>query len=143
MKSFGQRDYRLIYSKRIGAYSIITNEKKQFLVVHSQDDYYFLVGGGIEHNEDPTEALKREAIEETGYSLDIITFVGKAENHWVSPQYPTLSQHNIGYFYIAKLNEKITDPIENEPVIWVSLHELEKKLFHKHHLYMIKKLQTI
>ncbi|WP_207696126.1 8-oxo-dGTP diphosphatase [Enterococcus sp. DIV0212c] len=140
MKSFGQRNYELTYSCRTGSYGIITNQSGDYLVVQSSDGNLFLVGGKIEEGEDPITALEREAIEETGFVLQVNEFIGKAEKHWVSPQYSDLSQHNIGYFYTCSLGEKITDPIEDEPMIWVSLEQLEKNLFHEHHLYMIRSI---
>lgn len=30
-------------------------------------------------------------------------------------------------------------PIEKEPLLWGSLSDLEKNLFHEHHLYMVRK----
>ncbi|MGY3778813.1 NUDIX domain-containing protein [Isobaculum melis] len=144
MKSFGQRDDTLIYAPRKGAYAIIQNTENQFLVVESPDKELFLVGGGIEGEETPIEALHRETLEETGYTIQIEQNLGEAEKHFVSWRYPTLSQHNIGYFYVCSLEEKIAEPIETEPMKWVTLDKLESHLFHEHHLYMVKKaLQNI
>ncbi|MBO0439899.1 NUDIX domain-containing protein [Candidatus Enterococcus ikei] len=93
----------------------------------------------MKKGEDPVETVKREAIEEIGFSLNVGEFIGKAEKHWVSPQYSTLSQHNIGYFYVCTLADKIAVPLEKEPMRWVSLEIVEENLFHEHHLYMLKK----
>lgn len=139
MKSFGKRNDKLIYRRRVGAYAVILNQDGKYLVIECSEGYLFLVGGGIEKGENPVVALKREAIEEIGFSLNIGEFIGKAEKHWVSPQYSDLSQHNIGYFYACTLVDKVQTPLETEPMRWVSLETLEKKLFHEHHLYMLKK----
>lgn len=139
MESFGKRNNSLTYSHLVGGYAVIQNQNGEYLVVQSSDKYLFLVGGGIENGEAPIEALKREALEEIGFNLSIGEFIGKAEKHWVSPQYPDLSQHNIGYFYACTLAKKVAEPLETEPMRWVSLETIEKKLFHEHHLYMLKK----
>lgn len=140
MISFGQRDDTLEYRKREGAYGIIKNSEGRFLVVKDKDENLHLIGGGIEEGENPIEALLREAIEETGYKIRVKELVGIAEKHWVSPKYPDWSQHNIGFIYECDLLEQVSLPIESEPMLWVTLNDLEKSLFHEHHLYMVKKL---
>lgn len=53
--------------------------------------------------------------------------------------YPQYSQHNIGILYKCTLLDKISDPIEKEKMKWVDYDYLQQYLFHKHHLYLIKK----
>lgn len=138
MKTFGKRDQCLNYWKRTGAYAVIQNEDGEFLCVEDSSGYLFLVGGGIEENESPELALLRECVEETGYEMQIIEFIGEAEKHWVSAKYPNDSQHNIGILYAGKLLKKVANPIETEEMRWVSLNHLEKHIYHEHHLYLIK-----
>ncbi|MHC5375252.1 NUDIX domain-containing protein [Enterococcus sp. LJL120] len=142
MESFGKREHRLEYKKRIGAYGIIQNAQQKFLTVAATDGYLFLVGGGLEEKDEPIAALQREILEETGFSAHVSKFLGQAEKHWVSPQYPEWPQHNIGYFYACQLLEKIAEPVEKEPIFWASMAELEQKLFHEHHLYMVKQFEN-
>lgn len=139
MKTFGKKEASLVYTPRVGAYAIIQNSENLFLVVESLAKELYLVGGGIEGEEAPVDALHRETLEETGYTIQIGQYLGSAEKHFVSAKYPTLSQHNIGHFYCCSLGEKIKEPIETEPMRWVTLDALEKNLFHEHHLYMVKK----
>ena len=139
MISFGKRDDTLEYKKRKGAYAVIKNSDELFLVIKDKDGYFYLVGGGVDEGEEPTEALYREAIEETGYKIKINELIGTAEKHWVSEKYPDWSQHNIGIFYKCDLLEQVALPIEVEPMLWVTLNDLEKYLFHEHQLYMVKK----
>lgn len=54
-----------------------------------------LPGGVIDKNESPEAAVKREMLEETGYSSDEITFLYKA-----SPN-PAIN-NNTAYFYLAR-----------------------------------------
>ncbi|WP_339212730.1 NUDIX domain-containing protein [Solibacillus sp. FSL W8-0372] len=138
MKTFGKRNDDLNYCKRTGAYAVIQNEKGQFLCVEEVNGYLFLAGGGIEAGETSEQALLRECIEETGYKVEIVKFIGEAERHWVSTKYPKDSQHNIGILYACELLEKVAEPVEIEPVRWVSFNELEERLFHEHHLYLVK-----
>lgn len=138
MQTFGERDYDLEYRKRIGSYGIIKDCGGKFLVVEDEENNYYLIGGRIEDGENPTDALSRESLEEAGYAVEVLRFMGMAEKHWVSSKYSDWSQHNIGFFYMCRLGEKVADPLEKEAMSWVTLSDLEKKLFHEHHLYMVK-----
>ncbi|ATP40496.1 NTP pyrophosphohydrolase [Solibacillus sp. R5-41] len=143
MKTFGNRNYDLNYWKRTGAYAVIQNDHLQFLCVEDLDGNLFLVGGGVEADESPECALLRESIEETGHKIQIVKIIGKAERHWVSARYPRDSQHNIGILYACELLEKIAEPVEKETMRWVDFNDLEKHLFHEHHLYLIKQYLNI
>ncbi|MYL61544.1 NUDIX domain-containing protein, partial [Virgibacillus halodenitrificans] len=79
MKIFGERNYDLNYWKRTGAYAVIQNHQQQFLCVEDLDGNLFLVGGGVEADEAPENALLRESIEETGHKIQIVETIGKAE----------------------------------------------------------------
>lgn len=138
MEIFGERNYDLEYKKRYAVYGVIQNEQGQFLCVKDLDGNYFLVGGGIEDGESPESALLRESIEETGYKIQIVEFIGNAQRHWVSKKYPNDSQRNIATLYVCKLLEKIAEPIESETMCWIGFNELEENLFHEHHLYLMK-----
>lgn len=138
MITFGERDYKLNYWKRTGAYAVIQNDRQQFLCVKDSNGLLFLVGGGVDEGESPENALLRESIEETGHEIRIVEEIGKAERHWISSKYPSDSQHNVGILYAAELLEKVAEPVEQEIMCWVDYSELEKNLLHEHHLYLIK-----
>lgn len=143
MKTFGERDYKLNYWKRTGAYAVIQNDQQHFLCVKDSDGLLFLIGGGVDKGESPENALLRESIEETGHEIQIIKNIGKAERHWVSSKYPDDSQHNIGFLYTAELLEKVAEPVEKEVMCWVGYDELKENLLHEHHLYLIKQYLNI
>ena len=140
MKSFGKRNDNLEYRSRNGAYAVIQNESGQFLCVEDQDRNLYLIGGGIEADETPEEALIRESVEETGYKINIVKKIGKAEKHWVSEKYPKYSQHNVATVYDCQLLDKISEPIEKEKMKWVNYESLANFLFHEHHLYLVNQL---
>lgn len=39
----------------------------------------------------------------------------------------------------AIIKNKVSEPIEKESLSWVYFNDLERHLFHEHHLYMAKK----
>lgn len=61
---------------------------------------YKLPGGGIEENEKPEEAFKREVLEETGCKVEIIKELGTTE------EYKTLDNFKqISYVFVGKVLE--------------------------------------
>jgi 8-oxo-dGTP pyrophosphatase MutT (NUDIX family) len=52
---------------RVSLKAIIRNAKGEVLVVKEQSDNWSLPGGGIDHGESDTEALRRELMEEVAY----------------------------------------------------------------------------
>ena len=54
---------------RKGARAILKHHDQFVLIYHDEWNLYTLPGGGIETNEDPLAALKREIKEETGFSI--------------------------------------------------------------------------
>ncbi len=52
-----------------GARGIVLKEQDVLLLYYEHKDFYTLPGGGIQTGETPLEALKREVLEETGYTV--------------------------------------------------------------------------
>lgn len=48
---------------------IVTDDQGRILLARENDDAWDLLGGGLEHNENPLEGLKREIMEETGLTV--------------------------------------------------------------------------
>ena len=66
---------------RMGARGIIKNEGKIVLFNKANKNEYKLPGGGIDEGENPYEAFKREALEETGCEIEIEELIGSIEEH--------------------------------------------------------------
>lgn len=59
-----------IFSKRtVGARALIIKDNKILLIKHTYIDNWYSVGGGVEKNESPLQAVKREIAEEVGIKL--------------------------------------------------------------------------
>ena len=70
------------YSLRLSARGIvIRNDGKIALQYKEKKNQYKLVGGGIENNEEPSIAFKREALEEAGCEIDIVKKLGIIEEY--------------------------------------------------------------
>lgn len=65
------------YRKRSGAYVIIERKEDNKVAIATVDRDYFLLGGGIEEGETAIETIKREVIEEAGYTIKNIQYFDK------------------------------------------------------------------
>lgn len=59
-----------------GVNAIITNQEKYLLVRRKDLNIWTLPGGAVEHNEDPVDAVIREALEETGTTIKVKSLNG-------------------------------------------------------------------
>jgi 8-oxo-dGTP pyrophosphatase MutT (NUDIX family) len=128
--------------ERHGAYALIYIEDiDSFMFTipasHINQDFYKMAGGGIEGLETPLEAVKRELIEETGYSINdnfnlicstqyLFNFkpLKIQEEYWV--------QHNTYFLYTVK---SIKDTDYPNDSYWVSkLENIPIKLLKKDYI---------
>lgn len=139
MLRIGSKKAGIQYKKRICAYAIIERIKdRKIAIATDKSDIYFLLGGGCEEDELIEETLKREIIEETGYSLRDVELFDKINSWCYNDKYGYLDVE--ATIYIAKLDKKILDPIENDHrILWVSPLEYKDKLYHKYQRYILNK----
>lgn len=139
MLRIGSKKDGIQYKKRICAYAIIERIKdKKIAIATDKSDIYFLLGGGREKDELIEETLKREIIEETGYSLTDVKFFDKINSWCYNAKYGYLDVE--ATIYIAKFDKKILAPIEKEHrILWVSPLEYKDKLYHEYQRYILNK----
>ncbi len=84
---------------RLAARGIVMREDGKIAVFNkSNKNEYKLPGGGIEGEEKPEIAFKREAMEETGCEVEIIKEIG------ITEEYKSLNNFKqISYVYVAKV----------------------------------------
>ncbi len=139
MKRIGKKVEGAIYKKRPGAYVIIErDEDNKIAIATDAIDVYFFIGGGIEENETAEEALKRETIEESGYSLKNIKIFDKVTSWCYSEANGYMDVE--ATFYIANFDKMIAKPIEEDhEIIWVNPIEYKDKLYHEYQRYILNK----
>lgn len=110
---------------RTASRGIVVNGDKIALLYKSNKNEYKLPGGGIENDEEPTEAFKREILEETGCEVEIIEKLGTSEEFKSHTNFYQLS-----HIFLAKLIKdtnqlNLTEKEINEgsKPIWVTLDE--------------------
>ena len=84
---------------RLGVRGIVIREDGKIAIFNkSNKNEYKLPGGGLEGEEKPEEAFKREVLEETGCEVEIIKSLGKTE------EYKSLNNFKqISYVFVGKV----------------------------------------
>lgn len=122
---------------RLGARGIVIREDGKIAIFNkSNKNEYKLPGGGLEGEEKPEEAFKREVLEETGCEVEIIKYLGTTE------EYKSLDNFKqISYVFIGKvikdtkqLNVTEKEKDEGAKLLWKSPEDglkLIKECFNK------------
>ena len=106
---------------RLGARGIVIREDGKIAVFNkSNKNEYKLPGGGLEGEEKPEEAFKREVLEETGCEVEITQILGTTE------EYKSLNNFKqISYVFVSKvikdtkqLNVTEKEKDEGAKLIW-------------------------
>jgi len=119
---------------------IVRNEGKLF-VYRAKDsvkneEFYRLLGGGIEFGEKAEEALRREIKEEIGAELEKIKFLRVIENIFM---FEGARGHEIVFIFEAKFKDKefykknnleVKDRKKGRKAVWVEIKKLRKSRFY-------------
>lgn len=111
---------------RLGARGIVFNDKKEIAILNkSNKNEYKLVGGGIEENEDPTIAFKREVLEESGCKVEIDDCLGiikeeKSQDNFIQTSYVYVA-HVIEDTKELNLTTKEID--EGSKLLWLKIED--------------------
>lgn len=136
MKIIGDKELNIEYKKRPGAYAIITRKEDNKIGIVTDGEFFFL-GGGIEEGETQLEALKRELIEEAGYTIknikkfdEVSSFINSEKKGYIEV---------IAYVYLAEFDKKIKEPIEKDhTVLWVKPEDYVGKMCRQWQEYILK-----
>ena len=140
MKYIGNKNQNIEYRKRPGAYAIIERKEDNKIGIvkniKNEMDFFFL-GGGIEEGETELDALKRELIEEAGYTIKNINEFDKVGAFVYAEDKGYLEV--IANVYIAEFDKKVVEPIEKDhKVLWVTAQEYTDKMSQEWQNYILK-----
>lgn len=138
MKYVGKKEENIEYRKRPGAYAIILNPNDDKIGIVTDGVDLFYLGGGIEEGETKIDALKRELIEEAGYTIKNIREFVEVGDYIHSEDHGYIEV--IANVYLVEFDEKITEPIEKDHVVlWVKPEEYVGKMFREWQRYVMQK----
>lgn len=109
--------------QRIAAYALIVREGssgKEVLLAriapHIRANGWALPGGGIDHGEDPRDALRREVYEETGLRAEPVRIVDVHSTHFTGARPDGLVEdyHGVGLIFEAEL---LPESLDVEPQV--------------------------
>ena len=123
--------------QRLAAYAIVLSVRgglaTEFSGGTGAPGSWGVPGGGIDEGENPSQAVIREAIEETGQHIEIAHLLDIQTDHWIgrSPAGIIEDFHAVRIIYAA------TCPLPTDPVVndvggttastrWVSLHQWQR-----------------
>ncbi|TFD93625.1 NUDIX hydrolase [Jeotgalibacillus sp. R-1-5s-1] len=139
MITFGEKESGIDYVLRPAVYVLIFNNKRdKIAIIRKRDGKYFLPGGGIENRETHEECLKREALEELGFQVEISTFIGSARRYFYSVN-EGIHYLNEGHFYFCSKIKEVIKPTEDDyELIWLEPDHAIDCLIHDHQKWAVK-----
>lgn len=141
MNYVGNKEENIKYTKRPGTYAIILDETEEKVGIVTDGNDYFYLGGGIENGETVLDALKRELIEESGYTIKNIEKFDEVGSYIFAEEHGYLEV--IAYVFIAKFDKKIAEPIEKDHVVlWVNPEDYIGKMCREWQEYILKEFIT-
>ena len=125
-----------VKSTHVGAYGFIIRGDEVALIKKARGGYTGLLdipGGGIEHDETPVEALKRELMEEAGVtvkSYELLTATSRTFK-WQMKKDVIEDLHHIGILYKVEVEEENVkeeaDGIDSNGCNFYKIKDLSKK----------------
>lgn len=79
---------------RVSVKGIVIDDQNRILLARESDDAWDMLGGGLDHGEDPIACLKREIQEETGLTVSKV---------WPEPKYFVTVHKASNNMYIANV----------------------------------------
>jgi 8-oxo-dGTP diphosphatase len=118
---------------------VFNEDKKLLLIHHNKLNKWLPVGGHIEPNETPDDALRREILEETGLNAEIFgsSDIGMGGNVKVNLSSPFhVNVHSVGdhdhcsFFYVCKVDKSdvILQEEEVGGFMWVKKEDLNQEI---------------
>lgn len=94
---------------RVSVKGIAIDDTGRFLITREDNGMWELMGGGLDHGEDPIVGLKREIHEETGL---VVTYVSPTPKYFITCQRLNHDTYSANVIYEIKLQDLDFTPSE-------------------------------
>ena len=140
---------KTVKSTHVGAYGFIIKDDKIALIKKARGGYTGLLdipGGGIEHNETPVEALKRELMEEAGVTVQNYELLCATSRTFQWQMEPDVIEdlHHIGIIYKVELDNydilSISE-LDTDYSKWVDINTITEDMVTPFTWYSLKELK--
>lgn len=127
---------------RRSAYALLANKNGELLVEDPSEEggKYWFIGGGIENNEDPKEALKREALEEAGMEIKIEKLISTLEYCYYHNKLLKYFK-NHAEFYLCNLVRENNKVKKGVKIRWLKINKIDENKFHTLIVNVVRKLK--
>lgn len=137
MKYINSKTKNIEYKKRKGAYAIIKRKVDNKIAIATNGVDFFYFGGGIEKKETKLEALKREMLEETGYTIKNVEIFDEIGSFFYSKTHGYIEA--ISSVYIAEFDKKCMERVEKDhSILWVKPEEYIEKMYTQWQNFILK-----
>lgn len=126
-KVFGEPQPGVEYRARPGAYGVAFDREGRAGMVFVERSVRILLGGGIEPGESEEECVRREIMEEIGWSAAVIEKVCIGEEYTFMRR-EKLPFHPIGHIYLVELLEKLAESEPGHELVWLPVEECREKM---------------
>lgn len=125
------------YQYKQSVYGIAYDQRQQtFLTVETKWNNLLLPGGGVERGETPEQALYRELLEETGFTIRIDALIGRAEQYLMAPSGEAIL-NDASFFEIRLLKQIQVSREPDHRLFWQPLQSVNE-LFHAHQAWGVR-----
>lgn len=128
------------YIDRAGAYLIPFKEGKVGVVKTAKG--YFLLGGGLDGEESHEECIRRECLEEIGYTVSVGNKICSAEMYC---EHPTIGYfHPKQTYYVGELMKQVNVAVEDDhEFVWVDYDEVADNMYLEMQSWALKQWEKI
>lgn len=137
MKYINGKIKNIEYKKRNGAYAIIKRKEDNKIAIATNGFDLFYFGGGIEKGESKLKALKREIIEESGYTIRNIELFDEIGSYFYSKTHGYIDV--VASVYIVEFDKKYMEKVEKDhSILWIDPEEYIGKMYTKWQNFILK-----
>lgn len=135
---FGRKLPGRDYPPRPGAYALAFNPRGEILVVE-EGGFWWLPGGGVEAGETHEQGLEREMLEETGYAVEILGEIGRANEFTQDPVNKRFHDKHCRFYAVRLVGDSKGARIADNHPHWLTVADALKKLYDETHRWAVRR----